>query len=403
MTFGERVFGIFLNLINIHLQVQLLDNYQGNKFFNGYIYLKFNRMELLIQIIKIILSAISIVAVVASILKMDEWWVRGFDFPRIQLLFLGFIAIVLFFIPALNLSYWNIGLLVLVLASAAYQTTKIFPYTYLGNKEVQRYKGSPDAKNKISILVSNVYTPNREAGKLTDAVKQYNPDLLLTLESDLWWEKQLEVLEVNYPHQVKVPLDNEYGMHLYSKLPLMNTEVLYIVKNDIPSIHSEISLPSGKKVKIFCLHPEPPSPSESDTSTPRDAELLIVGKNVKKETAPLLVFGDLNDVAWSRTTRLFQKISGLLDPRKGRGFFNTFHAKYFLLRWPLDHIFHSKAFMLNRIERLPSVGSDHFPIYINLQLVPMNAQESQEEELDQGEKEWKEETIDDADPNLLSI
>lgn len=360
-------------------------------------------MELLIEIIRIILSAICIIAVIASILKMDEWWVRAFDFPRIQLLILGIIALALFFIPVLKLVYWNIGLMVLVLTSVVYQATKIFPYTYLGKKEVQRYKGSPDAKNKISILVSNVYTPNRKADKLTDAVKQYNPDLLLTLESDLWWEKQLEVLEVNYPHQVKVPLDNEYGMHLYSKLPLMNTKVLYIVKNDIPSIHSEISLPSGKKIKIHCLHPEPPSPTESDTSTPRDAELLIVGKNVKKETDPLLVFGDLNDVAWSRTTRLFQKISGLLDPRKGRGFFNTFHAKYFLLRWPLDHIFHSKAFMLNRIERLPSVGSDHFPIYINLQLVPMNAQESQEEELDQGEKEWEEETIDDANPNLLTI
>lgn len=360
-------------------------------------------MELIIEIIKIILSAISIVAVIASILKMDEWWVRGFDFPRIQLFFIGVTALLLFFVPALMLAYWNIGLMVLVLASVVYQGIKIFPYTYFGKKEVLQYKGALDNSNKISVMVSNVYTPNRESGKLTDTVKQYNPDLLLTVESDLWWEKQLEVLEVNYPYQVKVPLDNQYGMHLYSKLPLINTKVLYIIKNDIPSIHSEVFLPSGKKVKIHCLHPEPPSPSESDSSIPRDAELLIVGKNVKKESVPLLVFGDLNDVAWSRTTRLFQKISGLLDPRKGRGFFNTFHSKHFLLRWPLDHIFHSKAFMLNRLARLPPIGSDHFPFFISLQLVPMNVQESTDEILDQGEKEWKEETIEDADPNIVSI
>ncbi|MEX2568638.1 MAG: endonuclease/exonuclease/phosphatase family protein, partial [Cyclobacteriaceae bacterium] len=184
---------------------------------------------------------------------------------------------------------------------------------------------------------------------------------------------------------------------------LSNTKILYIIKDDIPSIHSEVTLRSGKNIIIHCLHPEPPSPTESDTSTPRDAELLIVGKNVEEETLPKLVFGDLNDVAWSRTTRLFQKISGLLDPRKGRGFFNTFHAKYWLLRWPLDHIFHSEEFLLKRIEKLPSIDSDHFPIYINLQLSPINPQDDVEEELDEGEEEWKDETIEASNPKLMAI
>jgi hypothetical protein len=77
--------------------------------------------------------------------------------------------------------------------------------------------------------------------------------------------------------------------------------------------------------------------------------------------------GDLNDVAWSRTTRLFQRISGLLDPRVGRMYVNTFHADYPLLRWSLDHIFHSTDFALVEMKRLPHVGSDHFPVYVALQ------------------------------------
>jgi endonuclease/exonuclease/phosphatase (EEP) superfamily protein YafD len=289
-----------------------------------------------------------------------------------------------------------------VLFSFIYQIRKIYPYTLLAKKEVKPYLGE-DSANAISLLVSNVCTPNRHTEKLVALVNTYQPHLLLTLETDQWWEDRLAVLEELYPYQVKIPLDNLYGMHLYSKFKLENTKVLYIVEKDIPSIHSEVILPSAERISIHCLHPEPPSPTESDTSTARDAELLIVGKNVAEERMPVLVFGDLNDVAWSRTTRLFQKISGLLDPRKGRGFFNTFHARYPLFRWPLDHIFHSQEFLLRSIKRLPSIDSDHFPIYIDLQLCPDVRQENDEAELEEEEEEWTEEKIEKADANLLSL
>ncbi len=83
---------------------------------------------------------------------------------------------------------------------------------------------------------------------------------------------------------------------------------------------------------------------------------------------PVIVAGDLNDVAWSYTTNLFQKLSRMLDPRKGRGFFSTFHAEKFWARWPLDHIFTSHHFKLVSMKRLGYVGSDHFPIFIDLRL-----------------------------------
>ena len=121
----------------------------------------------------------------------------------------------------------------------------------------------------------------------------------------------------------------------------------------------------------------PPSPTEADKSTTRDAELLMVGKRIKQNNQTAILAGDLNDVAWSKTTRRFQRISGLLDPRIGRHFINTFHVKYPFLRWALDHIFHSACFTVVDIKRMPSIGSDHFPVMTTLQYEPEEASDQQ--------------------------
>jgi endonuclease/exonuclease/phosphatase (EEP) superfamily protein YafD len=67
---------------------------------------------------------------------------------------------------------------------------------------------------------------------------------------------------------------------------------------------------------------------------------------------------------------LFQKISGLLDPRIGRGFYNTFHALQPFLRFSLDHLFHSQEFRVRRLQVLPDIGSDHFPFFVSLSYEP---------------------------------
>ena len=97
-----------------------------------------------------------------------------------------------------------------------------------------------------------------------------------------------------------------------------------------------------------------------------------------------------------RCTELFSKISGLLDPRKGRGFFNTFHAKYLFLRFPLDHVFCSNDFTLVDIKRMPNCGSDHFPMYIKLQYSPEEAVSQEEPEADQEDQKTASKKISKA-------
>lgn len=316
-----------------------------------------------------IATGVLITATLLPLSRHPHWCIRGLDFPRVQLAAFTALLILLQLI-FLDLStgqkFSIIGATTLCLA---WQIWWILPYTRLWPVEVQTSEDT-DRGRQISILTANVLAPNRDAHKLVALVKKHQPDVLVTLESDQWWESQLKCLEVDMPETIKCPLDNLYGMHVYSRLPLHEKEIAFLVEDDIPSMHAFVELPTGDRVRVHFLHPAPPSPTENPESTERDAELVIVARSIADSELPIIVTGDLNDVAWSRTTRLFQKLSGLLDPRVGRGMFNTFHVDYPLLRWPLDHLFHSSHFTVHIIRRLSSIGSDHFPLLTRLVFTP---------------------------------
>lgn len=304
-------------------------------------------------------------ATVLPLVRRDEWWIRIFDFPRLQITvllgitFAGYLAVreepgpaEQFFLATLTLAF-------------LYQAYRMYPYTPLCRKQVQPSKCATEVST-VSLLFANVLQTNRRSEDLRRLIREQDPDVVLAVETDAWWERELRELQRTHPHFVLQPQDNTYGMLLYSRLELRDPHVKFLIEKDVPSIHAQLRLRSGQEVALRCLHPRPPAPQESDRSTERDAELLVVGKEIKAKQTPAIVLGDLNDVAWSHTNDLFRVMSGLLDPRVGRGFFPTFNANWPLIRFPLDHVFHSRHFRLIEFRRLRGWGSDHFPVFVKL-------------------------------------
>lgn len=332
------------------------------------------------------LGAAAVIAGTAlPLLRVDDWWVRALDFPRAHLAAVG--AILLVRGPrrprtfADELLGWGLG------AAVAYQLHRIRPYTCLHAKEVVPVPGTARGEPAWSILVANVRRSNRRAAGLLRSVRTRRPDLVLILEADSWWEGRLAGLEEDYPYVIRQPQDNTYGMLAFSRLELISPRVEFLVQPDVPSMHATVRLPSGQSCALHLLHPRPPSPWGKDTTTDRDAELVLVGRRVRDQDLPTVVAGDLNDVAWSTTTTLFQRVSRLLDPRKGRGLYNTYNARIPFLRFPVDHVFHSEHFALERLERLPAFGSDHFPILVRLRLCHAARTRQSPPELDRAARE----------------
>lgn len=305
-----------------------------------------------------------------SLSRSSHWLVRVWDFPRVQIALLAAasgLVFALVFFRGRPLEWAFLGTVALC---TGWQLHKIFPYTPLHRVQVERTR-DPRQSATFRLLISNVLMENERYDLLLQRVRDHDPDLVLLVEVDRRWEQALESLVERYPFAVRQPQDNCYGLILFSRFPLIDARIEFLVQDDIPSVHTLFQLPSGDRVALHGLHPRPPEPLRDQDSTPRDAELVMVGRAVGRASDhPTVVAGDLNDVAWSRTTELFVRLSGLLDPRVGRGFYNSYNAKNPFFRYPLDHVFHSAHFRLVDLRRLRSIGSDHFPVLVELSLEP---------------------------------
>ncbi|WP_223650453.1 endonuclease/exonuclease/phosphatase family protein [Hymenobacter psoromatis] len=322
----------------------------------------------------LLLGSAGLVATLLPLLRQTAWWIRVFDFPRLQIV-AGLLLGLLLLLPAGALALAHAPAVLLALGAAVlYQAARIWPYTPWHRRQVRDSQRPPNDPNHLSLLVTNVLMYNRDASRCLGVIREQRPDVVLAVETDEWWLSQLQRLTPDYPYTCHAPLPNTYGMLVFSRLPLVSKEIQFILDPGVPSFHGRVRLPSGVEANLHFLHPKPPAPQESKTSTRRDAELLLVGRAIQAHDGPTIVAGDLNDVAWSRTSELFRRLARLLDPRVGRGLLPTFHADYKLLRWPLDHVFHSAHFRLQDLKRLPHIGSDHYPIYIRLSYEPQGWQ-----------------------------
>ncbi|GAB3827934.1 endonuclease/exonuclease/phosphatase family protein [Pontibacter rugosus] len=316
------------------------------------------------------------------------------DFPRLHVAI--FLSIILVAYASLFGVHGPIEIAMLTIWALAILNEIRYIYNFTPLAKVEALRTEQEKPNSsFTMMMANVRMVNKKYQKFLDVVLKEDPDMLVMNEpNQAWHDNVCEELDKRYPYSIKKPLENTYGMLFWSKFKLHDSEIRFNVEDDIPSFYTVVELPDGKKFDLFTVHPQPPR-LMLNTET-REAELLLVAKESKKTAYPSVVAGDLNDVAWSNTTKLFKEVSGMIDPRVGRGFYNTYNAHIPVFRYPLDHVFYDPLFRLVSLRRLSKFGSDHFPMTITLNYEPKHEEKQVHPHADIEDKQEAEELIQEG-------
>lgn len=311
----------------------------------------------------IALCALLVGLALVSLIPSDQWFIRFLDFIREPVFYLALVLAVVSLLIG-SRRWWLVGGFVLV---AAIQLFRFWPYFALAPQQVAISNAlGGDCFTAVSL---NVRMKNEGFAEVAGFLDRSQPDILLLMEPDANWERELAPQLAKYSYRLSKPQDNAYGMIFASNLPVRKAQMVANTSANTPTLYATINLPSGATFEFVGLHPRPPIPG-NDTGT-RDANIARAGAKTPDNLADVLVMGDFNDVPWSRTTTAFREQGGWRDPRIGRGTFATFPAKYAFAGWPLDQVMVKNQMKVDSFEIMQNVGSDHLPVHVRACVRPI--------------------------------
>lgn len=227
--------------------------------------------------------------------------------------------------------------------------------------------GSPTVKSEgsIRLIAHNILFDNLLGYELPARLSAYDPDILFVTEISDYWDEQVRLWKVEFPHFHYCPeWQNSSGSYIFSKFPIAS-EGQYCQAYSAFMI-SPLMI-DGSRIDIGGAHfrwPWPASGPEQISQAQPAIEALFDDS---------LVVGDFNSVPWSYSLQRIREFGGL-SLHNGVGPTWLFQIlPEFMRQWvglPIDNVLKKGAVEIISTQRLPSLGSDHMPVMIDFQLRP---------------------------------
>jgi len=216
---------------------------------------------------------------------------------------------------------------------------------------------------KLRILSANVLTSNASHERVIRLIHESEADVVFLMEVNERWVRALDPLQSEYPHWHARPREDNFGVAFLSRVPLAEAEIMPSPKGRVPFVRVRLER-EGRTVTLFGLHTLPPVSRRA--AGIRNEQMAEAALHVREGNDPVIVVGDLNMTSWSPAFRRFVRDTGLRDSRRGFGVQPTWPAFNPVLRVPIDHCLVSAKIVVRDRQVGPAVGSDHFPILIDV-------------------------------------
>jgi endonuclease/exonuclease/phosphatase (EEP) superfamily protein YafD len=213
----------------------------------------------------------------------------------------------------------------------------------------------------LRAMLINVNSSLGDAARVRTVIEAENPDILVLEEISSRWLGDLTWLTNTYPHCLIEPREDNFGIALYSKLPLRDSQIVYVGEADVPTIIATVQL-KQKDLYVVATHPLPPL--GKDYTRLRNGHLEQLPK-ILRSPHPILLLGDLNLTPWNNNFQKLLNDTGLQDSTKGFGYQPSWPSQSPVLLIPLDHCLHSKEISILNRRIGKSVSSDHYPLIVD--------------------------------------
>ncbi len=217
----------------------------------------------------------------------------------------------------------------------------------------------------IKLMSFNVLSDNYEGDLVIERVREEDPDVVVILEFSNHWAEIFEQLDSDYPYRVLEPRWHGFGIGVFSKYALEDTEVIPLTRTetDNPMIVTRV-IKGSQKLRIAGVHLF--SPINLTRMRLRNEQLNDMATFLKQSDEPTVVVGDFNCTPWSPFLSDFLAETGYRDSRQGFGYQASWHAHSPLFMIPIDHAFVSKEVRVQDRHLGRNAGSDHLPLIVEL-------------------------------------
>jgi len=301
-----------------------------------------------------LLQAAAIVTVVFSLLTalpLNHYILQLFTHFRLQYLVVSLLLLLL--LAGFRQPAFATAMLLTVVLNATF----VLPW-YTG-------AGNDHGDTGLTVMQANVLSTNEEYGKVGEALESEQPDLVVFQEVSPDWLMALAELKSVYPHSYAEAREGNFGVAVFSKLPLVSVTHVDSPPFAYPTVIAKLRL--GEHVlNLVATHPTIPVSRELFAA--RNAQLDSLHEVLESLDGPTVLLGDLNASMWDVNYRALEMRSGLRNARKGFGVTPTWPTFMPLAMIPIDHVLVSAEINVRDVHAGPRIGSDHLPLVVTLSL-----------------------------------